>query len=370
MINAILEYVEYAGIASYSNGTFAWATSDSDDSDSYEDPTKYTDPLKAAYELMNHLKLNPKQENDTVVANVYGNEVKAITRGNGVTFQGLVNGEVIVNHTNLAKVLEVLESKRLNLSYMEFLKMANNNKKQKLIESVDTFLEQLDLGEELATPIKKAIQILMEDAAPAIPAAPASTGPTTSFSNTAAAGMQPPKGGYFPSIYSASKKTQENQKEVNNRITKINKARLCKLFENLGVKPSLKVALTEGFDIILEEYSWNTTDPTASAGFGSAGSNRPMFDLYDPFKLATGGGTDDLPAGNPSDTGFGQIPQKDTPVPTDKYNFPEAKLNSDNDVKTLIKTAQSKIPLPGKQGGFSPTPTWKASGQTLGNEYF
>jgi hypothetical protein len=157
-------------------------------------------------------------------------------------------------------------------------------------------------------------------------------------------------------------------------MAEINKKQFKKFVENVSKITGQKMAIIEAFDALVEMYSWTPSDAaqTYSVG-GSAGAEvlqagiRPLWDMYDPFKIATG--TTDAPVDQgAAPMGFGQTPVTSSKDDGKSYNFPSIKMNSSNDVKKIMGNAMNRIPHDKENAAFSPW--WQYNNFQNSNNYF
>jgi hypothetical protein len=152
---------------------------------------------------------------------------------------------------------------------------------------------------------------------------------------------------------------QINGKTVE-EIAVMNKKEFKSFLDNIADITGQKTYLIEAFDTLVEMYSWTPSDAaqTYSVG-GSAGAEvlqapiRPMWDAYDPFKIA--GSTTDAPmdqGGAPM--GFGTSPINASKDDGSKYKYPEVRMNTSPDIKKIVGTAMNRIPHSKEAGFYAP----------------
>lgn len=167
-----------------------------------------------------------------------------------------------------------------------------------------------------------------------------------SVATTVSTGTTPNE--FTPTIFKAPPHIKN---EYLKELSKFHSKKMKSFLNKLNVNPRSKKSLMEGFEVLLEEYTWLTSDPSQMYSFGGQGyemlgiPNRPLWDTYYPFKIAPGG-SDMVTSDNSMDAGFGGKKATDSGISEEdaKFKFPEFKPDTNKDVQKLISNGIARTP--------------------------
>lgn len=194
------------------------------------------------------------------------------------------------------------------------------------------FLESLEIESDLKTALEKGSSVILEDMA---------------GSSVMAAGI----GGISPTIFKAPPFVQNAQIEENKAHAK---RRFRGFLNLLPTSKKLKQTLTEGFDTLIENYTWLASDPSQMYSFGGFQGgemlgipNRPLWDTYYPFKIAPGG-SDALEVSSTAKNAMSGFDR------TRAVKFPTVRKTTNKDVGKLIANANAQTPNESDAGFYAP----------------
>ena len=142
-------------------------------------------------------------------------------------------------------------------------------------------------------------------------------------------------------------------------IAAVNKNQFKSFVESIKSLSNKKEYILNAFNVLVEGYSWTPSDAGNSYAFGGnagaemLGTSGPLWDMYDPFKMATGSATPPMDNGG-GPMGFEQNPVKSSSDDGKKFNFPKAVMQPSNGIKRIMGNAQNRIPVSKEAGMYAP----------------
>jgi len=147
--------------------------------------------------------------------------------------------------------------------------------------------------------------------------------------------------------------------KVIEELATLNKNQFKAFLDNISSLTRQKTYIIDAFNVLVEGYSWTPSDVGNSYAFGGnagaemLGTSGPLWDMYDPFKLATGSATPPRDNGG-GPMGFEQNPVRSMQPEHEKVNYPKAVMKSSNGIKRIMGNAQNRIPVAKEAGFYAP----------------
>ncbi len=142
-------------------------------------------------------------------------------------------------------------------------------------------------------------------------------------------------------------------------IATLNKNKFKTFVESIETLSNKKDYLIDAFNVLVEGYSWTPSDAGNSYAFGGnagaemLGTSGPLWDMYDPFKIAVGSASPPMDRGG-APMGFEQNPVRSMKPEHEKVNYPKAVMKSSNGIKRIMGNAQNRIPMSKEAGFYAP----------------